>query len=192
MNHNFAKVTEDHRIVFAPDTLGRSLRAPYPWQYHQAGYWEVDTTVPSAPEGQYAHPTGKWDLVTVQDEFVPEVYEETCEQVNPNEVYRPPVKVVRQRYEFLPLPPAPPPPPKRYSKMKFVLALAKRGMLAEWDEFAAKTEVMPGLTVGRLFSEATWLQSNDDNFGEVLKAADFVFGTDTINAALDESEDEEW
>lgn len=191
MNHNFAKVTEDHRIVFAPDTLGRSLRAPFPWQYHAANYWEIDATAPTAPEGMEAHPTGLYDLVTVQEEHVPAT-DENGEPVDPTDEYKPLVKVVRQRYEFLPLPPAPPPQPKRYSKMKFVLALAKRGMLAEWDEFAAKTEVMPGLTVGRLFSEATWLQSNDDNFGAVLKAADFVFGTDTINAALDESEDEEW
>lgn len=54
MNTDFATVDNDNRIVYAPDTLGASLRAPSAWQYHNAGYWELDKTVPTAPEGQYA------------------------------------------------------------------------------------------------------------------------------------------
>ena len=194
MNHNFATVTADHRIVYAPDTLGRSLRAPSPWQYHAAGYWEIDSTAPTAPEGQYARPTGKWDLVTIQDEFVPEVYEETFEQVNPNEVYRPPVKVVRQRYEFQPIPPAPPPPPKRYSKKKFSLALAKRGIFTAFDAWADETEVIPGsgLAVKRVLADSWYMSDADDEFKAVKSVAEAQFGADRIAEVLAESEDEEW
>ena len=103
MNHNFAKVTEDHHIIYAPDTLGRSLRAPTPWQYHMAGYWQVDTLVPSAPEGKMAVPTGLYDLVTIQEEHVPAA-DENGEPLDPNDEYKPLVKVVRQRYEFKPIP----------------------------------------------------------------------------------------
>ena len=90
------------------------------------------------------------------------------------------------------MPPPPPPPPKRYSKMKFTIALARRGILAGWDEFASATELLPGLTVRRVLDEATWMQSDDANFTAILDAVKARFGADVIDAVLAESEDEEW
>ena len=131
MNRNFATVDSSNRIVYAPDTLGASLRAPKDWQYHAANYWEIDKTVPTAPEGKYAKPTGLYDLVTVQEEHIPAVNEETGEPLDPNDEYKPLVKVVRQRYEFVDIPEEVK-PPRVFSKLYLILALKKRGLYAQF------------------------------------------------------------
>lgn len=136
MNHNLATVDENNRIVYAPDTLGASLRAPKDWQYHNAGYWELDKTVPTAPDGQYAKQTGLYDLVTVQEEHIPEVNEETGEPLDPNDEYKPLVKVVRQRYEFLPIPEEAK-TPRIFSKLYLILALQKRGLYKQFKAMLA-------------------------------------------------------
>lgn len=105
MNHNFATVDENNRIVYAPDTLGKSLQTPKVWQYNAAGYWEVDKTVPTAPEGKYARPVVVdghkiGDLVTIQEEHIP-AEDENGEPLDPADEYKPLVKVVRSRYEFV-------------------------------------------------------------------------------------------
>lgn len=165
MNHNFAAVDSSHRIVYAPDTLGRSLRAPSAHQYHAAGYWEVDTLVPDAPDGQTARATGLWDIVTIQDEFVPAVNEETGEQVNPNDEYKPLVKVVRQRYEFVPIPHAPPPPPRVFSKLYLILALQNRGL---YEQFKAMLE---GCGLTDLWIAANEISEAFPGFAEYLLQA---------------------
>lgn len=201
MNRNFATVDEKHRIVYAPDTIGISLRPPKDWQYHAAGYWELDTTVPTAPEGKYAKPIvidgyKIGDLVTIQEEHVPEVNEETGEQIDPNDEYRPLLKVVCQRYEFMNIPkPKPvPPQPKRYSKKRFSLALAKRGIFQAFDEWADSTEVIPGsgLTVKRVLADSWYMSDADDEFKAIRGVAEAQFGADKIAEVLEESEDEEW
>ena len=198
MNHNFATVDSSNHIVFAPDTLGRSLRAPKDWQYHAANYWEFDKTVPEAPEGTYANPVvidgyKIGDLVTIQEEHIPAL-DENGEPVDPTDEYKPLMKVVRQRYEFLPIPPAPPPPPKRYSKKKFSLALAKRGIFSAFDAWADATEVIPGsgLTVKRVLADSWYMSDGDDEFKAVRAVAEAKFGADRIAEVLAESEDEEW
>ena len=194
MNHNFATVDSDNRIVYAPDTLGASLRAPKNWQYHAANYWEIDTTVPTAPDGQYAKATGLYDLVTVQEEHVPAVNEETGEPLDPNDEYKPLIKVVRQRYEFLPIPtPEPvPPSPRRYSRKKFYLALARRDVYTQFKAWAESADVLNGLTVWELLQVSTYLQSDDPEFVALKTVADATFGAELIDSVLVESEDEEW
>lgn len=194
MNHNFATVDSSNRIVYAPDTLGASLRAPKDWQYHAANYWELDTTVPTAPDGQYAKPTGIYDLVTVQEEHIPAVNDEG-EPLDPNDEYKPLVKVVRQRYEFLPIPEEVElPQPKRYSKKRFSLALAKRGIFSAFDAWADATEVIPGsgLTVKRVLADSWYMSDADDEFKAIRGVAEAQFGADKIAEVLAESEDEEW
>lgn len=195
MNYNYATVDSLGRIVYAPDTLGASLRAPSARQYHNAGYWEIDTTVPSAPDGQYAKPTRLYDLITVQDEHVPE-FNEDGEQVDPNDKYHPLLKVVRRRYEFLPIPEPEPvqPQPKRYSKKRFSLALAKRGIFSAFDEWADATEVIQGsgLTVKRVLADSWYMSEEDDEFKAIRVVAEAKFGADRIADVLAESEDEEW
>ena len=199
MNQNFATVDSSNRIVYAPDTLGHSVRAPKDWQYHAENYWEFDKTVPEAPEGKYAKPVviGGYkigDIITIQEEHVPAVNEETGEPLDPTDEYRPLVKVVRQRYEFMPLPPAPPTPPKRYSKKRFSLALAKRGIFKAFDTWAAATEVISGsgLTVQRVLADSWYMSDEDDEFKAVKAVAEAQFGADKIAEVLAESEDEEW
>lgn len=82
--------------------------------------------------------------------------------------------------------------PKRYAKRKFILALAKMGYLERWDSFAERIELLPGLSVRRMFDESTWLQSDDEQFVAVLAEARKLFGDDVVDTALAESEDEEW
>ena len=108
MNRNFATVDSQNRILYAPDTLGRSLRLPSEWQYNTANYWKLDKTVPEAPEGKYAVVSRLGgaelgEIVTIQEEHVPEL-DENGEQVDPNDEYKPLIKVVRKWYEFKPLP----------------------------------------------------------------------------------------
>lgn len=199
MNKNFATVDSSNRIVYAPDTLGASLRAPKDWQYHSAGYWELDTTVPTAPEGKYAKPVvidgyKIGDLVTVQEEHIPAVNDDG-ETLDPNDEYKSLVKVVRQRYEFVDIPEVvKPPQPKRYSKKRFSLALAKRGIFAAFDAWADATEVIPGsgLTVKRVLADSWYMSDADDEFKAIRGVAEAQFGADKIADVLAESEDEEW
>ena len=153
MNHNFATVDNDHRIVYAPDTLGASLRAPKDWQYHAANYWETDHPVPTAPEGKYAKPTGLYDLVTVQEEHIPAVNEETGEPLDPADEYKPLLKIVRQRYEFADIPEEVK-PPRIFSKLYLILALKKRGLYENFKEMLASA----GL-------EDLWQAANELNDG---------------------------
>lgn len=132
MNRNFATVDENNHIVYAPDTLGKSLQAPKVWQYHAKNYWEIDKTVPTAPEGKLAKPTGLYDLVTVQEEHIPEA-NENGEWLDPNDEYRQLIKVVRQRYEFVDIPEVVK-PPRIFSKLYLILALEKRGLYAKFKE----------------------------------------------------------
>ena len=200
MNYNFATVDSENRIVYAPDTLGRSLRAPKDWQYHAANYWEFDKTVPEAPEGKYAVVSmlggaELGEIVTIQEEHVPEL-DENGEQIDPNDEYKPLIKVVRKRYEFLPIhePEPVPAPPKRYSKKRFSLALAKRGIFSAFDTWADATEVIPGsgLTVKRVLADSWYMSDSDDEFKAVKTVAEAKFGAERIAEVLAESEDEEW
>lgn len=199
MNHNFATVDSDNRIVYAPDTLGASLRAPKDRQYNNANYWRIDRTVPAAPDGQYARPVVVdgceiGDLVTVQEEHIPAVDDEG-EPLDPADEYRPLLKVVRQRYEFVDIPEEVNlPQPKRYSKKRFSLALAKRGIFSAFDAWADATEVIPGsgLTVKRVLADSWYMSDADDEFKTIRGVAEERFGTDKIAEVLAESEDEEW
>lgn len=166
MNHNFATVDNDNRIVYAPDTLGASLRAPKDWQYHAANYWEIDKTVPTAPEGKYVKPVvidgyKIGDLVTVQDEHIPAVNEETGEPLDPNDEYKPLLKVVRQRYEFVDIPEVVK-PPRIFSKLYLRIALRKRGLEAAFDTLLDES----GLR--RMWDDATELNESFPDFGDYL------------------------
>ena len=92
--------------------------------------------------------------------------------------------------------PMPPPPtvPKRYSKKRFSLALAKRGIFQAFDEWAGATEVIPGsgLTVRRVLADSWYMSDSDDEFKAVKAVAEAKFGADRIAEVLAESEDEEW
>lgn len=174
MNHNFATVDTDHRIVYAPDTLGRSLRAPTPWQYNTANYWKLDNTVPEAPEGKYAVVSmlggaELGEIVTIQEEHVPEL-DENGEQLDPNDEYKPLVKVVRQRYEFAPIPAPPSPPPRIFSKLYLILSLQKRGL---YDQFKAMLEAA-GL--GDLWLAANELNDGFEGFAEYVAQAKAALG----------------
>lgn len=169
MNHNFATVDSSNRIIYAPDTLGASLRAPEDWQYHNAGYWELDTTVPNAPEGKYAKPVvidgyKIGDLVTVQEEHIPAVNEETGEPLDPNDEYKPLVKVVRQRYEFLPIQEEVK-PPRVFSKLYLRIALRKRGLEAAFDTLLDES----GLR--KMWDDANELNEAFPDFGDYLGEA---------------------
>lgn len=160
MNHNFATVDNDNHIVYAPDTLGASLRAPKDWQYHAANYWEIDTTVPTAPEGKYAKPTGLYDLVTIQEEHVPAVNDEG-EPLDPNDEYKPLLKVVRQRYEFLPIPEEVK-PPRIFSKLYLRIALRKRGLEAAFDK------LLDDSGLRKMWDDTTELNESFPDFGDYL------------------------
>lgn len=88
----------------------------------------------------------------------------------------------------------PPAMPKRYSKKKFSLALAKRGIFAAFDEWAGATEVIPGsgLTVKRVLADSWYMSDSDDEFKAVKAVAEAKFGAERIAEVLAESEDEEW
>lgn len=90
--------------------------------------------------------------------------------------------------------PAPVPAPVRYSKKKFDLALAKRGMYAQFLAWSESVEAIPnsGLTVAKLLSDSTWMQSDDAEFLAVKAVAEQKFGKETLDAVLKESEDSEW
>lgn len=162
MNHNFATVDNDHRIVYAPDTLGASLRAPSAWQYHNANYWELDPTVPTAPDGQYAKPTELYALVTVQEEHIPAVNDGTGEPLDPNDEYKPLVKVVRQRYEFLPIPEEVK-PPRVFSKLYLIIALKKRELYENFKEMLASAGLED------LWQAANELNESFQDFGSYVE-----------------------
>ena len=86
------------------------------------------------------------------------------------------------------------PMPKRYSKKRFSLALAKRGIFQAFDEWAGATEVIPGsgLTVKRVLADSWYMSDEDDEFKAVKAVAEVQFGADRIAEVLAESEDEEW
>lgn len=88
----------------------------------------------------------------------------------------------------------PPAMPKRYSKKRFSLALAKRGIFQAFDEWAGTTEVVPGsgLTVKRVLADSWYMSDEDDEFKAVKAVAEAKFGADRIAEVLAESEDEEW
>lgn len=90
---------------------------------------------------------------------------------------------------------APPPPqPHRYSKRKFDLALARRGLFAQFDAWAQSVEAVAGsgLTVARLLASSTYMQDGDTEFETVKTLSEDRFGKAVIAAVLAESEDEEW
>lgn len=88
----------------------------------------------------------------------------------------------------------PPAMPKRYSKKRFSLALAKRGIFQAFDEWAGATEVIPGsgLTVRRVLADSWYMSDSDDEFNAVKAVAEAKFGAERIAEVLAESEDEEW
>ena len=88
----------------------------------------------------------------------------------------------------------PPTMPKRYSKKRFSLALAKRGIFQAFDEWAGATEVIPGsgLTVKRVLADSWYMSDSDDEFKAVKAVAEAKFGAERIAEVLAESEDEEW
>lgn len=88
----------------------------------------------------------------------------------------------------------PPPMPKRYSKKKFSLALARRGIFVEFEEWAKSTEVIEGsgLTIARVLADSWFMQSDDPEFIAVKGVAESKFGVNKIAEVLSESEDEEW
>lgn len=88
----------------------------------------------------------------------------------------------------------PPTMPKRYSKKRFSLALAKRGIFQAFDAWAEATEVIPGsgLTVKRVLADSWYMSDEDDEFKAVKAVAEAKFGADRIAEVLAESEDEEW
>lgn len=185
MNTKFATVDNDNRIVYAPDTLGASLRAPKDWQYHAANYWEIDKTVPTAPEGKYAKPVviGGYnigDLVTIQEEHVPET-DENGEPLDPNDEYKPLLKVVRRRYEFLPIPEHVK-APRTFSKLKLELALFKFGLLdklyAFLDANTISNDFGQTITLRHAYDIANELTEGHELFKPYLAMAQSALGVD--------------
>ena len=191
MNINYGKVVNG-KLVFAPDNPGRSVGRYTESMMAAYGWWPIDREVPEAPDGMTAVATGVWYEDVIQEEVVPQ------EDADGNIIgeYVPLKKVCRQRYRFVPvLEPEPvPPPPKRYSKKKFSLALAKRGIFQAFDAWADETEVIEGsgLTVKRVLADSWYMSDGDDEFKAVRAVAEAKFGADKIAAVLAESEDEEW
>jgi len=191
MNSNFGKVVNS-RLVLAPDNPGRFVGRYTESMMAAYGYWPVDREVPAAPDGQMAVATGEWSEVVVHEESVPQ--EDADGNITGE--YVPLKKVCRQRYSIqdVPEPEPVPAPPKRYSKKKFSLALAKRGIFAAFDAWADATEVIPGsgLTVKRVLADSWYMSDADDEFKAVRAVAEAQFGADRIAEVLAESEDEEW
>lgn len=153
------------RLINAPDTLGDSLRAPTDEEYRAAGWSKVVVKDAEPSDGQMA-------------KFVKWV--ENDGTISPV-------------YEYVDLPPEEP-RPVRYSKKRFSLALAKRGIFAAFDKWANETEVIEGsgLTVARVLADSWYMSSDDDEFKAVRAVAEAKFGADKIADVLAESEDEEW
>lgn len=180
MNKNFATVDSENRIVYAPDTLGKSLKAPKDWQYHAANYWELDKSVPAAPDGTYAKPTDFGDIVTVQDEHIPAINEDG-EPVDPADEYKPLVKVVRRRYEFLPIP-EPVKAPRTFSKLKLELALFRFGLLdklyAFLDANTIPNDFGQTITLRHAYDIANELTEEHELFKPYLAMAQAALGVD--------------
>lgn len=193
MNINYGKVVNG-KLILAPDSPGRFLGRYTEEMMAAYGYWPIDREVPAAPGGQMAVATGVWEEVVIQEEVVPEVGEDGMTSGE----YVPLKKVCRQRYRFVPVhEPEPVPelePVKRYSKKRFDLALAKRGIFAAFDAWATSTEVVPGsgLTVARVLADSWYMSSDDEEFLSLKAVAEAQFGAERIADVLAESEDEEW
>lgn len=80
----------------------------------------------------------------------------------------------------------------RYSRKKFLLALAKRGVYEQFRLWAEATEVLNGLAAWDLLAVSTYLQSDDPEFTALVEEARGKFGVSVIDEVLSESEDEEW
>ena len=111
------------------------------------------------------------------------VFDEEGEPLDPNDEYKPLLKVVGQRYEFADIPEEVKlPQPKRYSKKRFSLALAKRGIFSAIDAWADNTEVIPGsgLTVKRVLADSWDMSDADDEFKAIRGVAEAQFGAAKI------------
>lgn len=86
-------------------------------------------------------------------------------------------------------------PPRivRWSKRKFVLALATRKLYTRFCEWADSVEAIPGsgLTISALLGQSTFMQSDDLNLAAVIGAAKELLGAETVDEILAESEDNE-
>lgn len=86
-------------------------------------------------------------------------------------------------------------PPRivRWSKRKFVLALATRKLYTRFCEWADSVEAIPGsgLTISALLGQSTFMRSDDANLTAVIGTARKLFGADIVDEILAESEDNE-
>lgn len=166
-NRNWVK-TDGTRLEFALTWLntdaGRVIN-PSDEQYLAAGWKRNAVQPPAPPEG----------MIVVETRY---------------ETRGGSVVAVYDYAEITPTPPM----PKRYSKKRFSLALAKRGIFQAFDEWAGATEVIPGsgLTVKRVLADSWYMSDSDDEFKAVKAVAEAKFGADRIAEVLAESEDEEW
>ena len=167
VNRNWVK-TDGRSLEYAPTWLRTDAGIvvnPTDEQYRAAGWFKNARNAPETREGYTARVEG---------------YETRYGQIYA--VYA---------YDAVTPPPA---IPKRYSKKRFSLALAKRGIFQAFDEWAGATEVIPGsgLTVKRVLADSWYMSDVDDEFKAVKAVAEAKFGADRIAEVLAESEDEEW
>lgn len=167
VNRNWCRI-EDGRLVFAPTWLRTDAGIvinPTDEQYLAAGWLRNARNAPETREGYIARVEG----YEARDGQIYAVY----------------------AYDAVTPPPA---MPKRYSKKRFSLALAKRGIFQAFDEWAGATEVIPGsgLTVKRVLADSWYMSDSDDEFKAVKAVAEAKFGAERIAEVLAESEDEEW
>lgn len=80
----------------------------------------------------------------------------------------------------------------RYSRKKFLIALAKRGVYEPFRLWAEETEILNGLAAWDLLTVSTYLKSDDPEFTALVGEARGKFGASAIDEVLAESEDEEW
>lgn len=167
VNRNWCRI-EDGRLVFSPTWLkigDRIVINPTDEQYLAAGWKRNAVQPPELLDG----------MVVVSTSY--EVHGDSIVAV----------------YDYAEVTP-PPPMPKRYSKKKFSLALARRGIFVEFEEWAKSTEVIEGsgLTIARVLADSWFMQSDDPEFIAVKGVAESKFGVNKIAEVLAESEDEEW
>ena len=167
VNRNWVK-TDGRHIEYAPTWLRTDAGIvvnPTDEQYLAAGWLKNARNSPDTREGYVARVEG---------------YETRGDSI-----------VAVYAYEAVTPPPA---MPKRYSKKRFSLALAKRGIFQAFDEWAGATEVIPGsgLTVRRVLADSWYMSDVDDEFKAVKAVAEAKFGAERIAEVLAESEDEEW
>lgn len=86
-----------------------------------------------------------------------------------------------------------PPRVVRWSKRRFVLALATRKLYTRFCEWADSVEAVPGsgLSLSKLLDNSTFIQSDDLNLAAVVGAAKELLGAETVDEILAESEDGE-